>query len=395
VRPRTGFLVAAVIALGVLPAVLVGGCGGTTSTTSSSGTDTAVGQESTTTTALGLVYTGTLEGANEVPAVKTSATGTITLTITPDGLSADYVITLKKLSNVTIAKLHQGEPGADGGAIATLFNGPVKSGVFSGELVQGSLAASDLGGPLKGKTLSDLLDLLDSGQVFLNVGTSSHKSGAICGQLEASSATVASTTTTAIGATTSSETQSTVAQGGQSVSALFGKFQQAGSVSLDFVVTAPDGTKTSGKMWSDAGKHMKIQTTVNGAENVMIMDLVAQTMVVYQPATKQGMKTTLNIPVQDPSSYADAANASDLQDLGTETVNGETCRVVQYTTTDPTGGTTTVKMWLSERLGYPVKVTSTTADGKTTTMEYSNIQVGSLPSDTFTVPADVNIMSAP
>jgi outer membrane lipoprotein-sorting protein len=50
-------------------------------------------------------------------------------------------------------------------------------------------------------------------------------------------------------------------------------------------------------------------------------------------------------------------------------------------------------MWLSDRLGFPVRITSTAADGKTTTMDYTNIKVGPLPSDTFSVPADVKIVT--
>jgi outer membrane lipoprotein-sorting protein len=52
-------------------------------------------------------------------------------------------------------------------------------------------------------------------------------------------------------------------------------------------------------------------------------------------------------------------------------------------------------MWLSERLGFPVQITSTTADGKTTTIDYTNIKVGALPGDTFQVPASVKITTVP
>jgi outer membrane lipoprotein-sorting protein len=52
-------------------------------------------------------------------------------------------------------------------------------------------------------------------------------------------------------------------------------------------------------------------------------------------------------------------------------------------------------MWLSQRLGFPVRLTMTTADGKTTTIDYTNIKVGSLPSGTFSVPADVKIVAGP
>lgn len=50
-------------------------------------------------------------------------------------------------------------------------------------MVRGSLGASDLLGPLKGKTISDLLGLIKAGQVYVNVGTTKHPNGEIRGQL--------------------------------------------------------------------------------------------------------------------------------------------------------------------------------------------------------------------
>jgi len=81
-----------------------------------------------------------------------------------------------------------------------------------------------------------------------------------------------------------------------------------------------------------------------------------------------------------------------MKDLGTDDVNGETCHVIQFTTTT-SGQELTSKMWLSERVGYPVRVTTDGAGSETATMtmDYTNIQIGPLPGDTFTVPADVKI----
>jgi outer membrane lipoprotein-sorting protein len=398
VHARTSLLVAVFFGL----VVIAGGCGGDEdSTTSSSGTtSTGLTQESTTTIAAApLIFTAALNGANQVPPVTTNAKGTLTLTVQPDG-TVDYVITITKLTNVTVARLRGGKPGASTGVIVTLRDGPTKTGTFTGVLAEGSFTAKDLDGPLKGKSVADLVALIESGNVFLNVGNSSHKSGAICGQVASSSSAAASTTTIPSGTTISPTTtgsQPGAAQGGQSLADLLGQYKQAASLSLDFAVTTPEGQTTSGKMWEQAGKMLKMQTTAGGIENVMIIDLTANTMTIYEPSTKQGMKSTVDVPFQDPASYAGDVDVGDMQDLGTEVVDGETCRVVQYTTTEgsTTGSAVTVKMWLSERLGFPVKVTSTTADGKTTTMTYSNIKVGELPSGTFEVPADVTIMTAP
>jgi hypothetical protein len=39
-------------------------------------------------------------------------------------------------------------------------------------------------GPLKGKTIADFVALIKAGSVYLNVGTTSHPSGEIRGQLK-------------------------------------------------------------------------------------------------------------------------------------------------------------------------------------------------------------------
>ena len=395
-RAKSGLLATALVCL----VMLLAGCGGdtaTTTTTSSGAGTTALEQESTSTTFAGaLVYTATLKGANEVPPVKTSATGTLTLTVAADGSRVDYVVTIKKLTNITVARLRQGEPGNSTGVLVTLYEGPTKTGAFTGTLAEGSFTAADLGGSLKGKTIADLVDLIESDQVFLNVGNTSYKSGAICGTL-APSASPESSTTTLASSTTQGQSGSTSGSGSQALADLFDEYKQTKDVALDFAITGSDGTISSGKMWSQAGKYMKLEATMGGVVSVMIIDLAANTMIMYDPSTKQGMKTTVSVPLQDPSSYADDVNVGDVQDLGTEKVNGETCRVVQYTTSTGTADATTitVKMWLSEKLGFPVKLVTTSPDGTKTTIEYSNIKVGSLPDDTFKVPADVKITTAP
>lgn len=395
---RTGLLVAAVFAL----VVFAGGCGGEdeSTTSSSATTSTTLTQQSTTTlVSAPLVFVAELNGANQVPPVVTNAKGTLTLTVQPNG-TVDYVITIKKLTNITVARLRGGKPGASTGVIVTLYDGPTKTGAFTGVLSEGSFTVKNLSGPLKGKTLADLVSLIESGNVFLNIGNSSHKSGAIAGQLSSSSSD-ASTTTTMPSATTIPPTttgsQPGAAQGTQSLADLLGRYKQIASLSLDFSVSTPDGQTTSGKMWEQAGQMLKMQTTAGGVESVMIIDLKANTMTVYQPSTKQGMKTAVNVPFDDPASYAGEVDVGDMRDLGTEVIDGETCRVVQYSTTEgsATGSAVMVRMWISEKLGFPLKVTSTTVDGKTTTMTYSNVKVGDLPSDTFEVPADVEIVTTP
>jgi CHRD domain len=189
-------LLAAVV-LGLV--VVVGGCAGTaasTTTSSIESTSTTLTQESTTTlpessTTLAttasagvLTFSAALSGANELPAVTTSASGTLSLTVDANGSTVHYVLKLNGLSNVTVARIHAGKAGTTGSTLLTLFSGPTRKGIFAGVLAQGSFTANSLGGTLKGKKVADLVALIKSGEVYINVGTSTHSKGAIRGQLE-------------------------------------------------------------------------------------------------------------------------------------------------------------------------------------------------------------------
>lgn len=130
------------------------------------------------------VFRAQLAGQDEIPALSTPAGGTLTLTAAPDGSSVGYVLNVSAITNLTVARLHEGKAGATGPTFLTIYAGPTKSGLFSGTLTQGSFMAAKLEGPLKGKTIADFVALVKAGSVYLNVGTTSHLLGEIRGQLK-------------------------------------------------------------------------------------------------------------------------------------------------------------------------------------------------------------------
>ena len=207
----------------------------------------------------------------------------------------------------------------------------------------------------------------------------------------ASSATTATSSTEASTAT-SAATETTQAGGGGSLADLFAAYAKIQSLSTDFTVSTPQGAPMTGTMWEDSGTMMRIDTQANGIKSVIIADVAANTMIMYQPASKQGLKSKSTIPFQDPIAAGKELAATKVKDLGTEQLNGQTCHVLEYN--PASDAVSTVKMWLSESLNFPVQVSYTTADGLVTTMTYSNTKVNqSLPSDIFTVPSDVKIIS--
>jgi hypothetical protein len=215
-RNRT-LIMAAILATLVMLAIgsFVFGCGGATTTTQS----TAPAALSTTTTA-GSTSTSSaggpgggapirivvpLTGAEVVPPVQTSASGTFTLLVEalPSGsFNISFELGVKDIADVTAAHIHLGPTGAEGPVIAPLFTGPAKIGSFSGVLAQGSIAEKDLAGPLAGKTFQELSGAVLSGQAYVNVHTKAYPNGEIRGQI--------------ILPTTGASTETTVSGGGAS-----------------------------------------------------------------------------------------------------------------------------------------------------------------------------------
>jgi len=172
-------------------AIILPGTKKAPSSSSTTGRSTASTFGASTTTSTGksptisaLTYSAQLSGQNEIPVLVTSATGTLAITLAADNSSVHYVISLSKITDLTVARLHEGKAGTTGATILTLYSGPTRTGLFSGVLVQGNFTASRFVGPLQGKTISDFVALLKTGSIYLNVGTSAHILGEIRGQLK-------------------------------------------------------------------------------------------------------------------------------------------------------------------------------------------------------------------
>jgi hypothetical protein len=205
-RGLTLLVIVVVVILVVVLAVAVprhGGASGSTSTTSTtsptestaSSTDTTEENGTTggsseiteTTDEAGPVattYTADLTGGNQVPPVDTAASGTLTLTVAADGNSVHYVFKVNSIISLTVARLHQGKSGATGPTICNIYKGPGKDGLFTGKVAEGDLKAKDLMGPLKNMTIDDFVGMIDSGDVYLNVGSEAHPDGELRGQLQ-------------------------------------------------------------------------------------------------------------------------------------------------------------------------------------------------------------------
>ena len=116
-------------------------------------------------------FTAKLSGKDEVPPVNTQATGTTQFQLSSDGKEISYDLTTTNLNGFTMAHVHQGKAGENGPPVAALQMG------------KGKITSSDLQGPLAGKQISDLVDLMKNGGAYANVHTQQNPNGEIRGQI--------------------------------------------------------------------------------------------------------------------------------------------------------------------------------------------------------------------
>ena len=125
-----------------------------------------------------------MTGSKEVPPVNTMASGSATFVNNQTVI--DYDLSVSDLYNVTAAHIHQGRAGVNGPIVVTLYKTADPSpGLFGG--YSGNITSAMLEGPLKGKQLSALVDILSNGQAYVNVHTIKNKNGEIRDQVAVSS----------------------------------------------------------------------------------------------------------------------------------------------------------------------------------------------------------------
>ena len=125
----------------------------------------------------------TLSGEQVVPPVSTTATGRATFKH-PDPTTMNYKVNITGIIHPTGIGVHTGKMGSNGDLIVDLMKQAKNQSTNGGMIVTGSFTAQDLIGPMKGKTILELVDLMKSGDTYLIIDTGKHPTGEIRGQLE-------------------------------------------------------------------------------------------------------------------------------------------------------------------------------------------------------------------
>jgi hypothetical protein len=143
-------------------------------------------------------FTATLTGKNMVPPVDTPATGLARFHVNPNGTLC-YYLDVKNITGVLAANVgfKNGtdlalllNPYAEVATIASYPTGPVDGILGSGEIKAGisgqiepPLSATGLSGPLLGKNVTDLDNVIKTKDAYVTVRTTGHESGEIQGQI--------------------------------------------------------------------------------------------------------------------------------------------------------------------------------------------------------------------
>jgi CHRD domain len=128
--------------------------------------------------------TAILTALDEVPPKSTKATGAFELELSADGRISNYTLNAYNISNVTSVHLHRGAKGTNGPIIMTLNkNTASPRGQIDNIISKGRILGTQFEGSLAGKYMSDLMQMIDEGNVYINICTSQNPEGEIRGQL--------------------------------------------------------------------------------------------------------------------------------------------------------------------------------------------------------------------
>lgn len=151
--------------------------------------------------------------------------------------------------------------------------------------------------------------------------------------------------------------------------------------SADFVVTDAKGKTSTGKVYVKGIDKIRQEVVADGKTSVTILRLDKKVSWTLLPEN-QYMEVAFNFDLNQPNPEYEYEMAN----IGNETVNGYPCKIVQYTYKNKKYGVLT--QWVSDKLGYSVKVESKDAKGKTTSItEYKNIKAGNQQDSLFEIPA--------
>jgi hypothetical protein len=188
-------------------------------------------------------------------------------------------------------------------------------------------------------------------------------------------------TTTSPTVTTTTPAETTPTNTGIPLSQTLGLAAKYPTVKYDMITTVTNMEAVTVKYWI---KNQKIRIESESYHMILLMDFADQTMYMYLPAQNMATKMVFdaNQAPEAPSTMLEYSPKI----VGTETIDGETCTVIEYTYEQAI-----TKTWIWNDKGFPLKMESS-ASGVTTTIEWKNFDFSDIPDSTFELPDGVQII---
>ncbi|MDQ4073384.1 MAG: CHRD domain-containing protein, partial [Thermoproteota archaeon] len=124
-----------------------------------------------------------LRGEEEVPPVDTNAEGNARLQVSDNGEEIRFHVEAEGLEDIVGGHLHLAEEGEVGPVVVTLFGEEsTNNGNFE---ASGTIRENDLQSVLEGREdISDLVNHLEEGEIYINIHTEDNPEGEIRGQFD-------------------------------------------------------------------------------------------------------------------------------------------------------------------------------------------------------------------
>jgi outer membrane lipoprotein-sorting protein len=175
--------------------------------------------------------------------------------------------------------------------------------------------------------------------------------------------------------------------GGDSLADILGLGAGINSVYYETVTTAPDSSTFTIQVWMKGNKVRTETEAIGGQPSaISIVDFDAGVQFLYMPDLNIAYRMVYNQEAVTSLTETQSITDYDYTELGTETVDGKVCLVVEYR-----AGGNTVKTWIWKEHGFPIRTETTTAQG-TTVVEFKNIDFSNIPDSMFLIPQGVQII---
>jgi hypothetical protein len=188
-------------------------------------------------------------------------------------------------------------------------------------------------------------------------------------------------TTTSPAVTTTTPAATTPPSTGIPLSQTLGLAANFPTVKYDMITTIPGQMTMTVKYWM---KSKKVRMEMPDTGIITLMDLEAHTMYMYTEATNTAIKMVFNASKapENPNNILEYSPSV----VGTETVDGKVCTVIEYTY-----GQASTKTWIWNDKGFPVKMEAT-SNGVKTTVEWKNFDFSDISDKIFELPEGAEII---